>query len=305
MELFLDKLQIGEKQKIMLHYGRIIDNILDSKKHYLKHFECASFEVSWKWEEYENVFNAKSEKIKNAKDKYIVILFVYTPARLEEYLKSKKIKRNYYNMIINTILEFIIGHEIFHIAFGHCTLSDNEKDELDNSVKRKFENMCDLKSIDSMFPLLDLYIKEGKSNVVDGYASLLASLFIYFKILESNTLVEMEEILKHNEEIEREKSIQRKKKYKSVTSTERTHPFVTIRFDNICRQIEHHLRESGCSEQYVDGIYKKSVEYLNAFNFKEELEIKPYYRRNNKAQKRDLDIDYDEMCNYVRKTYIH
>lgn len=289
----------------MLHYGRIINNIIENKKLYLKSIKCDPFIFNWKWEEYYNAFNAKCDKVEEGEDQYIITIYGYTSARLEEYLKSKNINKNFYVQIVNTILEFIIGHEIFHIAFGHCTLSKKEISELDKSIRRKFENMCDLKSIDSMLPMLDMCIDAGVYNVIDGYASLLSALFIYFKILESDTLGIMTDILKNNERVEREKKGEKKLKYRGVTSLDRTHPFVTIRFDNICRQIEYHLKERRYSEQYIDEIYKKSIEYLVIFNFKEELEIKPYYRRNNKAQKKDLDIDYDEMCSYVRKTYIH
>lgn len=304
MSVFLDTLPLGEKQKKMIHYERIINNILQQKMQYLKVNNCDPFKVNWRWDKYNNVFNAKSKKIENTDNEYEIIINVYTPARIEEYLKNKEISKNYYVQIISTILEFIIGHEIFHIVFGHCTMSEREKNQLDNSIKRKFENMCDLKSIDSMLPLLDLCIAEGINDSISGYASLLACLFIYFKTIEDDTLKTMKDILKHNQQVECEKKDGGKLEYKSVTSSDRDHPFITIRFDNICNVIYNHLLNNNYTEDIINAIYDESIEYLMNFGFKEEFNVKPYYRKNRKIQIMDLNIDFNELSKYVRKVYM-
>lgn len=304
MEVFLDTLALGEKQKKMIHYKRIINNILEQKKQYLSVNKCDPFIVNWKWDEYNNAFNAESKKIMGTDNEYEMVINVYTPARIEEYLKKKNIPKNYYVQIVNAILEFIIGHEIFHIAFGHCTMSEREIHELDNSIKRKFENMCDLKSIDSMLQTMDLYIDNNLLGPLVGYASLLVSLFIYFKTIEDDTLETMKEILTHNEQVECKKKVGKKIKYKSITSFDRSHPFITIRFDNICYIIEQHLKKRNYTEEMIDIVYDRSIELLVDFGYEKAFKIKPYYHKNRKAQIKDLDINFDEMSEFVRTIYI-
>lgn len=54
----------------------------------------------------------------------------------------------------------------------------------------------------------------------------------------------------------------------------------------------------------INAIYHESIEYLMNFGFKEEFNVKPYYRKNRKIQIMDLNIDFKELSKYVRKVYM-
>lgn len=184
--------------------------------------------------------------------------------------------------------------------FGHCTLSEYEIEKLPNEVKRKFENMCEMKAVNSMLPL-DMFGCEIEGKIlIDAYSSLLTSLFIYFKILEEGEIEKMGEILKSIKKLKEEKKLV----YKSVTSPLRNHPFVTFRFDNMCSVIDMHLKKMHISDQVISEIYDQSIKFINYFGFKECLHINPYYRKNKKSQMKNLDISYDVMKTKVHKDYL-
>jgi len=235
--------------------------------------------------------------------KYIEILIeiellitfnAYTPIRLEQMLTKKNIYHPYIYQIISTVMTFITWHELFHIIFGHCTMSKAEIDAMPNEDKRKFETMCDMKAIDCMFADIDI-LNNSRQADIDMYASLYCAYFIYFYILENDVLNSMEEVKKHDQENSKGKKI-----YKTYTSNERTHPFVTFRFDNLCDAIENHLVNKRYDSDEIDIVYMNSKCMAEMFGFKDYLKVNPLFRRNHNSKIEDMDIDFDKMLTYVQ-----
>lgn len=68
--------------------------------------------------------------------------------------------------------------------------------------------------------------------------------------------------------------------------------------------IYNHLLNNNYTEDIINAIYDESIEYLMNFGFKEEFNVKLYYRKNRKIQIMDLNIDFNELSKYVRKVYM-
>lgn len=300
MGLLLEDMDYDEVKIRAQEYGEYIKNIFDSIMMHREAQNMKKFDVIFEWNEFMNCFNACSDCTNLEKDEYKISFNLFTPAMLEEIFKSKNIDKEYYIQIINTISQFVLSHEMYHIIFGHCTMSRSDEEKLPLDIKRKFENMCDLASINSMFPELDLYAEMGMGcNYIDSYASLYASLFIYFQILENDELNKMKKILEENEKL----PTGERKKYKSVISEERDHPFITIRFSNIGDIINSHFLERGNKIDDLMKVIEKSRYYAAFFGFKEGFKVDVTYVETYQSKIKDLIIDYSEMKQYVKKDY--
>lgn len=298
MEYILGDMDREEIIKIEKKYEKAVNMAMNSFNIYkkVKHMQC--IKVEYDWNDLFNCFNAESKCKNFEKDEYLITFNAYTPIRLEQLLANKNILPSYRYQIISTVMTFVAWHELFHIIFGHCTMSNEDIDALPNEVKKKFETMCDMKAVDCMFADIDIQEKPRELEI-DMYASLFCAFFIYFYILEKDILHTMEENKKHDQE-----NPNGEKKYKTYTSMERTHPFLTFRFDNICDVIEYHLKSKKYNLTEIDNVYYKSKNFAEFLGFKDNLKVNVFYRRNRNSKLNDIDIDYDKMLTYVKKYYL-
>lgn len=260
--------------------------------------ESKVLSISYKWNELIHCFNAECTRVRD--DSYLITYNLYIIVKLEQTFRCRNISETYIYQIISAIITFITWHEIMHVVFGHCTISKIDMAKIPNKIKRNFEMMCDLKAANNM--LVDIYISREKlshEEQIFMYASLYCSLFIYFKILEDINLKDMESAKEHDRDFQN-----KNKKYQTVTSDLRTHPFITIRFDSICIAIECELKRQGYSVNNIDKIYKESLMFSEIFGFYDGFAVNPFYRRNKKSQLNDMSIDFESMKKYINKCYI-
>lgn len=142
----------------------IIEIILNSNGKY----ELSEIpEIIFSWDSSNNTMNASAKRIEN--DLYKMTVNTFTPWHLKKELLWNKIKTQNINAtkevivhsFISHILSFIIWHEYYHIAFGHCTIpqyrgefNENISADKGSFERQQFEVMCDLAAAYSLYVTL-------------------------------------------------------------------------------------------------------------------------------------------------------
>lgn len=303
MKYILNEMSKSDRDALKKKYNNCILQTISSFESFKCGYKSTNantqyLKIKFFWNDLDHVFNACCDFIDN--DEYSITLNLYTVAELERQFKELQINVNYSYQIISAILTFIIWHELMHIVFGHCTIPNADFKNLSNDIKRSYEMKCDMVASTNM--LVDIEIFREKAthdSMLSMYASLMCSLYIYFNILEKEELIRMQNNLKLHQLYPNDKS-----DFKSVTSKERTHPFITFRFNSICNSIESELYRRDYSTRDIDEIYELSLEFIESFNYTRYFEINPFYRRNKKSQENDMNFNYSEMKRFLKKQYI-
>jgi hypothetical protein len=249
------------------------------------------FSVSYKLDLFNVGFNNSSKKISD--DNYLIELRLFTPVELAKRLEKKMIPQDSIHTIVSNLLSLIVWHEFFHISFGHCTIQKNV--EIPPKRRQQFEVMCDIMAIQES--LANVFICADASYGDDRYIplrSILSFLFIYFKELEIDELEKMEKQIKKQDINDR---------YLTPTSCNRTHPFITIRFDYLCIVFEKLIKDRYPALD-IDRIYMESKNLLMDLGYKDSMKINAFYRRNKKYEKELLNIDFDSVLQDVKTNYI-
>lgn len=84
---------------MLYHYQRLMNNQLEVFESAKRVCGIGDFEVKLEWNDYVNCFNAQSDAIDVKQNNYKISCNIYTPIMLEEILKGKGVKRDYYMQI--------------------------------------------------------------------------------------------------------------------------------------------------------------------------------------------------------------
>nr|WP_294486818.1 hypothetical protein [uncultured Anaerosporobacter sp.] len=249
------------------------------------------YSVSYKLDLFNVGFNNSSKKISD--DNYLIELRLFTPVELVKRLERKRIPQDNIHTIVSNLLSLIIWHEFFHISFGHCTIPKNVI--IPSKKRQQFEVMCDIMAIQES--LANVFICADAAYGDDRYIplrSILSFFFIYFKELEIDELEKMKNQIKKQDIND---------KYLTPTSCERTHPFITIRFDYLCIVFEKMIKVR-YPELDIDRVYMESINLLMDLGYKDPMKINAFYRRNKKYENELLNIDFDSVLQDVKTNYI-
>lgn len=293
-EFILSFLSKDERDKYKKKYEKSIHSLDKIMQSYINN-ECTKHEpptVVLKWNDLDNINKNHSYK---EGDKYYIELYLYVPINLERYLKDKNCDTKYIDCIVNIVIQEIYLHEYFHILFGHCTISEDEK--IPTEIQKQMEYACDMKALHLLFTEMDISLMTDNGNLgiyISYFSTILASLFIYFNMVEKDEIYDMEQ----NKGTE---------KYRTFTDNKRKHPFITFRFEYMRFLVEKHLLETlkhFGTEYCIDLVFKNSYEIIINCGIENGFEIDPFWRRNRNELKRIYNINFDDINKYCKEIYI-
>lgn len=307
MPVFLtDGMEVNMEEYFMdeakCEFQKEIDAILNTIKEQmiLELNECPN--ICFRWDDSNNTMNASAKSM--GSDEYLITVNLYTPWSLKKNLLWGKLETECVNAerefivhsFISHILSFIVWHEYYHIAFGHCTIPKyqgefNERISVDDGSFRRqqFEAMCDICA--SRKFAADIFILYEQTKDQELFHWLFAILYIYFLECEKNQI----------------KRNTGKILISDIITENRTHPFLTIRFDYVCDILDEEIkRVAAFSDTGIDSIHKGAFEKLHAIAcFDSGFEIDPNNPTTIKYKKQLLNLtDLDALLIDTKKVYI-
>lgn len=287
--LFFEKMEDETKEALKKKYECVFAQFEEVFQGYCSVHEKAN-EIKFKliWDEYNITINANSKLI--SEDDYQITVNLFNVAYLEKVMDEHCLSVEIKQQMVSAIMMFTLWHEMSHVLYGHCTISSEYFNIISSEKMRQLETMCDLNATYCFLANMYFCLSESSHEVIiERYAMLFATMFIYFKELEES------------QNIGEYKYVPDKK----VTLDERKHLFSTLRFDLVCIGMENTIKQKHSLTDFeVDLIYQKSIFWLDLFEYKEPLSIKPYYRRNNKHMIKAIPTDFEWMKQYIKKNYI-
>ena len=276
-------------------FQKEIDDILKTIKCQMD-LELKMFpKIDLKWDDLKNDMNASAKKI--ADDEYRITINVYTPWYLKKVLLWDKLNTEFVNVkkgclvhsFISHILSFIMWHEYYHIAFGHCTIPQyqgefNERISEDQGSfeRQQFETMCDMAAARKF--AADIFIIYQEKRCKEVFEWLLAILYIYFHQCERNQ--------------------KDKISVNDIINEHRTHPFPTIRFDYILDVLKCEMERIGLSYEERMCIDEGAIEKLKSIDCYEGFEIDLSSEQIKNYKRRLMEIDLKKLLKHAKKIYI-
>ena len=308
-KLSMNNVTKKEIDNLVVEFNNLIKKIKDAMDDYIE-AKCDKFTYEIEWETFECKFQNSSKKVGN--DKYKITLYLFAPYIMQKYLKTiLMLNDEQVNEFLLIMLANSLYHEFFHIAFGHCTIPKDAK--IPNDLHRTIEMMSDLKAIDMLLSNYDIQLQydmkcigntETIPKILQTYASITTIIYMQYVVLESIEISNMNKKLQQNNLIYKNDMVE--EKYKSVTSNDRDHPFITFRFEYIMNIIEDRLRkEYHFIDTQLDFLFFKVTEFVIQFGFTNTFTTNPSWRKNRKALRQLYEeLSLKEMMRYVKICYI-
>lgn len=256
--------------------------------------------IIFSWDITSNTMNASAKKI--GYDSYQITVNSFTPWHLKRELlwdkiNTENINASKYEIVhsfISHILSFIIWHEYYHIAFGHCTiprycgeLNENISVAKGSFKQQQLEVMCDLAAARKFAS--DVFVIYDVKKEREVFAWLFAYIYIYFLEQEqikanSHNAISVEEIICDN----------------------RTHPFPTVRYNYVLKilanEMQHHCN---MSQSEIAKVFIDSDVILNEMNCldKDLLSITNDKRIHEYINKL-CTIEFNKLLVDTKKIYI-